>query len=53
MEPDILVSREQPSQSWTDNTNNVAQHRDENQAAVEGEDQTCPPRGPNGPSELV
>lgn len=53
MEPDILVSREQPSQTRTDNTDNVAQHRDENQTAVEGEDQTCSSRDPNGPFELV
>lgn len=53
VEPDVLVGGEEPGNAGADNTDNVAQHRDENQATIECEDQTSTPRRPYRPSERV
>ena len=53
VEPDVLVGGEEPGNAGADNTDNVAQHRDENQATIECKDQTSAPRRPYRPSERV
>ena len=47
MEPDVLVGREEPVQFRTNETNNVAQHRNEDQASVESENKTGATRSPD------
>ena len=47
MEPDVLVRRKRPSELWTDDTDDVAQHRDQNEAAIERKDETSTTRNPN------
>lgn len=53
VEPDILVCRKRPGQLGPNNTNDVAQHWDEDEATIECKDETCAARRPNGPFESV
>lgn len=53
MEPDILVGREKPSQFWTDNPNDIAQHRDKDRAAIEGQNKACAARSPDGETQSI
>jgi hypothetical protein len=53
MEPDILVGREEPVQFRTNEANDVAQHRNEDQASVESENKTGATRSPDRPLEGV
>ncbi len=53
MEPDILISGEEPSQARSDDTNDVTEHREEDQATVESQDETSAAGYPNGPFEGV
>jgi hypothetical protein len=53
MEPDVLVRRERPGQLGADEADDVAEHRDEDHAAVQGEDETGTTGRPHGPLEGV
>ena len=53
VEPDVLIGREEPAQFRADEANNVAQHRNEDQASVESENKTGATRSPDGPLEAV
>jgi len=53
MEPDVLIGREEPTQFRTDEANDVAQHRDEDQAPIEGEGKTGATRSPDRPLKGV
>lgn len=53
MEPDVLVGREEPGELGPDDTNDVAQHRDEDHGTVKSQDKTGTARGPDGESERV
>ena len=37
VEPDVLIGRQQPPQFWTEETKDIAQHRNEDQPSVESE----------------
>ena len=53
VEPDILIRGEEPGKSGANDTDNIAQHRHENHAAVEGQNQACATGAPYGPFEAV
>lgn len=53
MEPDVLIGWEEPSQLRSDDTDDIAQHRDENQAPVESEGETGTTRRPHRESETI
>lgn len=53
VEPDVLIGREEPTQFRTDEANNVAQHRDENQASIESKNETGTAGGPDRPLKGV
>lgn len=53
MEPNVLIGRHEPAQFRTDEANNVAQHREQNQTPVESENETGTTRGPDCPLEGV
>lgn len=42
-----------PGELWSNHPNEVSQHRDENQAPVEGEDKTRASRNPNAVPQSV
>lgn len=48
MEPYVLIGGEKPGELGSDYTNDVSQHRDEDEAAVIGEDEACASRCPDG-----
>jgi hypothetical protein len=48
MEPYVLVGGEKPSELWSDYTNDVSQHRDEDETTVIGEDEASASRSPDG-----
>lgn len=37
MEPNVLVCREQPSHTWTNDTDDIPEHGDENEETIDGE----------------
>jgi hypothetical protein len=47
VEPDVLVDRDEVGQRRTENTDYVAQQRDEDQASVESENKTGTARDPH------
>jgi hypothetical protein len=47
VEPDIFIGGKQPSKLGSDNTDNIAQHGDEDKTTVEGKHQTSATRCPN------
>lgn len=53
VEPDVFVRGEKPGQFWANDSNDIAKHRDQNQATVEREDETSTARSPYGPFETV
>jgi hypothetical protein len=53
MEPDVFIGREQPRKFWTDNTNDVAKHREEDETTVVGENEASTARGPDGELETI
>ena len=53
MEPNVLIGREEPAQFRTDEAKHVAQHREEDQATIESENETGATRGPDRPLEGV
>ena len=53
VEPDILIRRERPGESRSNDTNDVAQHWNQDETTVEGEDETSTTRAPNGPFQRV
>jgi hypothetical protein len=53
VKPDVLVGREKPSQLGTNDPDDVAQHGDEDEAAVVSEDEAGAARRPYGPFEAV
>ena len=53
MEPNVLVGGEEPCKLGTDDTNDIAQHRDKDETAIECEYQTGATRNPNREFEAV
>ena len=53
VEPDVLVGRESPGETGADDTDDVPQHGDEDQATIECENKTCTSRRPHGPRQCV
>ena len=53
MEPNVLVGGKEPCKLGTDDTNDVAQHRDKDETAIECEYQTGATRNPNREFEAV
>ena len=53
VEPDVLVGGEEPGDAGANDTNDVAQHGDEDQATIEGKDETGTAGRPDGPGEAV
>jgi hypothetical protein len=53
MEPDVFVGGEEPSELWTDDTDDISKHWDEDQTSIESEDKTGTTRGPDGESKSV
>ena len=53
MEPDVLIGREEPAQFRADKANNVAQHRNKDQASIESENETGATGSPDGPLEGI
>jgi hypothetical protein len=47
VEPDILISGEQPSQFGPDNTDDIAQHGDQDHGTIESQDETRSTRRPD------
>ena len=48
VEPDIFIGGKQPSKLGSDNTDNIAQHGDEDQTTIESKYKTSATRCPNG-----
>lgn len=53
MEPDVLICREKPCEAGTNDTNDISQHWNQNEATIEGEGETCPSRNPYGECQSV
>jgi len=53
VEPYVLIGGKKPREFWSDYTNNVSQHRDEDEATIIGEDEACASRGPDRDLEGV
>ena len=53
VEPDVFVGGEEPGELGTDDTDDVAQHGEQNEAAIEGEDETGATGYPDGVFEGV
>lgn len=53
MEPDVLISREEPLELGPNNTDDVAEHGDEDHATIEGQDETGTTGSPDGVFETV
>ena len=53
MEPDVFIGGEQPSEFWTNDTDDVAKHREENETSIVGENKTGPTRRPDGELETI
>lgn len=53
VEPDVLISGEEPSQARPNNADDVAEHREEDQTTIEGQDETSAAGCPNRPFEGV
>jgi hypothetical protein len=48
VEPDVLIGGEEPGEPWSEYANEVPQHWEEDEAAIESEDEPRTSRGPNG-----
>jgi hypothetical protein len=53
MEPDVLVSREQPSHMWSNDTDDVPQHWDQDEPSIHRQDKTSTTRYPYGEVERI
>ena len=53
MEPNVFIGGEEPGELGTDDTDDVAQHGQQNEAAVEGKDETSATGCPHRPFEGV
>jgi hypothetical protein len=53
MEPYVLVGGEKPCELWSDYTNDISQHRKEDEATIIGEDEACASRNPDRELEGV
>jgi hypothetical protein len=53
MEPDVFIGREQPSKLGTNDTDDVSEHWEEDEASVIGENKASATGGPNGELEAV
>ena len=53
VEPDVLIGGEKPGELWSDETNNVSQHWDKDEATIVGEDKPCASGSPNGELQRV
>jgi hypothetical protein len=53
MEPDVFIGREQPGKFWTNDPNDVAKHREENETTVVGENEASATRSPDGELETI
>ena len=51
VEPDVLVGGEEPGDAGANDADDVAQHGDEDQATIEGKDETGTAGRPDGPGE--
>jgi len=53
MEPDVFIGREQPRKLGTNNTNDVAKHREEDETTIVGENEASTTRSPDGEPETI
>lgn len=53
MEPDVFIGREQPRKPGTNDTNDIAKHREEDETTVVGENEASTARSPNGELETI
>jgi len=53
MEPDVLVSREQPSHMWSNDTDDVSQHWDQDEPSIQRQNKTSTTRHPYGEVERI
>ncbi len=53
MEPDILIGREKPGEFRTDNSDDVAQHWEEDEATVVSKYKPSATRNPDGVGQFV
>jgi hypothetical protein len=53
MKPNILVRGEEPGQLGSDYTDNVAQHRQKDEAAIQREDESSSSRNPHRPQQAI
>ena len=53
VEPDVLIGREQPCELGADDADDVPQHRDEDEATIERQDEAGTSGYPDRPSERV
>ena len=53
MKPDVLVGGKEPGKLGSNDTDDVAQHRDEDHCTVKGQDKSGTARGPDGEPEAV
>ena len=53
VEPDVLVGGEEPGDAGANDTNDVAQHGDEDEATIERQDEAGTSGYPDRPSERV
>lgn len=53
MEPNVLVGGEQPSHLWTNDTEDIPQHGDQNEESINGEYKTCTTGYPDGEMKSI
>lgn len=53
MEPNVLIGGEKPCKPWANDTDDVAQHWEENKTAIVSKNETCTARDPDGIRERV
>jgi hypothetical protein len=53
MEPDVFIGREQPRKLGTNDTNDVAKHREKDETTVVGENEASTARSPDREPETV
>ena len=53
VEPDVFIGREQPRKFRTNDTNDVAKHREEDETTVVGENEASTARSPDGKLETI
>lgn len=53
MEPDVLICGEEPCEFRADNTNDIAEHGDQEQSSIKREGETSTTRGPDRPCQSI